>query len=226
MSVLLEAIEVSKVYGRAAAREIRAVDRASLAVEAGSCCVLTGPSGSGKSTLLALLGAVERPTSGEVRIHGRSLADMSDIGLAGVRRRFGFLFQAFGLLPRLSIWENVTYPLIPRGVSRRERLSAARQALEPFGLAERMFDRAASLSGGEQQRVALARALIARPEALLADEPTSQLDDGSAEVVRATFRDLLSRGVTLLIATHDPRLVVLASHSGEMSAGKLVLTQT
>lgn len=224
--MLLEAIEVSKVYGRAAAREIRAVDQASLAVEAGSCWVLTGPSGSGKSTLLALLGAVERPTSGEVRIDGRSLAGMSDIGLAGVRRRFGFLFQAFGLLPRLSIWENVTYPLIPRGMSRRERLSAARQVLEPFGLAERMFDRAASLSGGEQQRVALARALIAGPEALLADEPTSQLDDGSAEVVRATFRDLLSRGVTLLIATHDPRLVALASHIGEMSAGKLVLTQT
>lgn len=226
MSRLLEAIEVSKVYGRSPAREIRAVDRASLVVEAGSCFVLTGPSGSGKSTLLALLGAVERPTSGEIRVGGRSLTNMSDIGLAGVRRRFGFLFQAFGLLPRLSIWENVTYPLIPRGVSRRERLSAARQALAPFGLEDRMFDRAASLSGGEQQRVALARALIANPEAVLADEPTNQLDDRSAEVVVSTFRGLLSRGVTLIIATHDPRIIALASHIGDMSAGNLALSQT
>jgi putative ABC transport system ATP-binding protein len=223
LSVLVEAIEVSKVYARGAAREICAVDRASFAVEAGSCWALRGPSGSGKSTLLALLGAVERPTLGEVRVGGRSLANMSDIGLAGVRRRFGFLFQGFGLLPRLSVWENVTYPLVPRGVSRRERLTAARQALGPYGLEERMFDRAASLSGGEQQRVALARALIARPDALLADEPTNQLDDRSADVVLGTFRDLLSTGGTLIIATHDPRLLALATHVAEMSSGRLVM---
>lgn len=221
MNALLEATEVSKVYGRMSAREIHAVDGVSLTVEAGSCWVLSGPSGSGKSTLLALLGAIERPTSGEIRVGGRSLGNMSDIGLAGVRRRLGFLFQGFGLLPRLSVWENVTYPLVTRGVSRRERLNAARQSLEPFGLADRMFDRAAALSGGEQQRVALARALIATPEALLADEPTNQLDDRSAEVVLAAFRGLLSRGGTLIIATHDPRLAALASHRGEMSAGKL-----
>lgn len=226
MSALLEAIEVSKVYGRTAAREIRAVDHASLAVEAGSCWVLTGPSGSGKSTLLALLGAVERPSAGKVLVGGRSLADMSDIGLAGVRRRFGFLFQGFGLLPRLSVWENVTYPLIPRGASRRERLNTARQSLEPFGLADRMFDRAASLSGGEQQRVALCRALIGDPEALFADEPTNQLDERSADVVLGSFRGLLSRGATLVIATHDPRLIALASHIGEMAVGKLSVAET
>ena len=221
MNVLVEAIGATKLFAGSAKQQIRAVDGASLAIEAGSCWALTGPSGSGKSTLLALLGAIDRPTSGEIRFDGRSLANLSDIGLAGIRRRLGFLFQGFALLPRLSVWENVTYPLVPRGVSRSERLTASRQALEPFGLADRLYDRAATLSGGEQQRVALARALIANPEALFADEPTNQLDDRSADVVLDTFRSLLSRGVTLIIATHDPRLISLATHIGQMSAGKL-----
>jgi len=221
LSVLIEAIDATKLFAGSAKQQICAVDRASLAVEAGSCWALTGPSGSGKSTLLALLGAIDRPTSGEIRYDDRSLANMSDIGLAGIRRRLGFLFQGFALLPRLSVWENVTYPLVPSGVSRSQRLAAARQALAPFGLTDRLFDRAATLSGGEQQRVALARALVANPAALFADEPTNQLDDHSADVVLDTFRNLLSRGVTLIIATHDPRLVALATHIGEMSAGKL-----
>ena len=222
MTALVEAIEVTKVFAGVAAREICAVDRASLAIEAGSCWALTGPSGSGKSTLLALLGAIDRPTSGEIRVGGRPLANLSDIGLAGVRRRLGFLFQSFALLPRLSVWENISYPLVPLGVSRSDRLSAARQTLEPLGLAERLFDRAAVLSGGEQQRVALARALIAKPDALLADEPTNQLDELSADAVLDAFRDLLAGGGTLIVATHDPRLLVLATHLGQMSAGKLI----
>jgi putative ABC transport system ATP-binding protein len=182
---------------------------------------LTGPSGSGKSTLLALLGALDRPTTGEIRLGGRSLAKMSDIGLAGIRRRWGFLFQGFALLPRLSVWENVSYPLIPLGVSRAKRLSAARRMLEPLGLAERQFDPAAVLSGGEQQRVALARALINTPDALFADEPTNQLDERSADAVLDAFRNLLAAGRTLIVATHDPRLLALATHVGEMTAGRL-----
>jgi putative ABC transport system ATP-binding protein len=225
LTALIEAIEVTKVFAGGAARQICAVDGASLAVAAGECWVLTGPSGSGKSTLLALLGAIDRPTSGEIYFDGRSLANMSDIGLAGVRRRLGFLFQNFALLPRLSVWENVSYPMVPLGASRSRRLARAQQALEPLGLAPRLFDRAAVLSGGEQQRVALARALIAGPDALLADEPTNQLDERSADAVLDAFRNLLAGGGTLIVATHDPRLIALATHVGEMSAGKLVCRQ-
>ncbi|HVX09691.1 MAG TPA: ABC transporter ATP-binding protein [Pirellulales bacterium] len=223
MTEPIEAIEVSKVFSAAggARREIRAVDGASLTIAAGNCWALTGPSGSGKSTLLALLGALDRPTAGEIRWGGRSLTKMSDIGLAGVRRRWGFLLQAFALLPRLSVWENVSYPLVPLGASRAKRLAAARLVLEPLGLAERQFDRAAVLSGGEQQRVALARALITTPDVLFADEPTNQLDERSADAVLDAFRTLLAAGRTLVVATHDPRLLALATHVGEMAAGQL-----
>lgn len=222
MTTIIEAFEVTKVFAGGASRQIRAVDNVSLTIEAGACWALTGPSGSGKSTLLALLGAIDRPTSGTIRFRGESLAEMSDIGLAGVRRRLGFVFQSFALLPRLSIWENVSYPLVPAGVGRGERWKAAQSVLEPLGLADRLFDRAAALSGGEQQRVALARALVAKPDVLLADEPTSQLDERSAESVLGAFRNLLSTGGAVVLATHDPRLVALASHRGEMAAGKLV----
>jgi putative ABC transport system ATP-binding protein len=224
LTAILEAIEVTKVFAGAAGHEICAVDQVSLAIEAGACWAFTGPSGSGKSTLLALLGAIDRPTSGEICFGGKSLAKMSDVGLAGVRRRLGFLFQSFALIPRLTVWENISYPLVPRGVSRSQRLAAAREALLPLSLENRLFDRAATLSGGEQQRVALARALIGGPEAVLADEPTNQLDKRSADAVLNAFRNLLSSGGTLIIATHDPRLLTLATHVGQMSGGKLTGT--
>lgn len=218
---LFETRDVSKVFSRGRSPDLCAVDRATLAIQAGECWALTGPSGSGKSTLLALLGAIERPTSGEVWFDGKLLADLSDIGLAGIRRRLGFVFQSFALLPRLTVWENVSYALVPRGVPRRERLAAAHDALEPLGLSQRLFDPAAALSGGEQQRVALARALIGKPAALLADEPTNQLDEQSAEVVRNVFRRLLGEGVTLVLATHDPALERLATNVAQMAAGRL-----
>jgi ABC-type lipoprotein export system ATPase subunit len=217
---ILEARDATKIFSAYAAREIRAVDGVSLAIEAGTCWALTGPSGSGKSTLLALLGAIERPTSGEICFDGASLAELSDIGLAGVRRRLGFVFQNFALMPRLAVWENVTYPLVPKRVPRSQRLSAARDALEPLRLADRLFDPAETLSGGEQQRVCLARALIARPEVVFADEPTNQLDESSANDVIGVFRDLLREGTTLVLATHEARLMTLATHVGEMRAGK------
>jgi len=221
LTPLIEARAASKIYARGAAGSLRAVDEVSLTIEAGTCWALTGPSGSGKSTLLALLGALERPTSGEIRFGGKSLAGLSDVGLASVRRRTGFVFQNFALLPRLAVWENISYPLVPRGVRRNERLSAAKAVLEPFGLAERMFEPTGMLSGGEQQRLAVARALIGKPEVVLADEPTNQLDEQSAEAVTAAFRRLTADGGTLVLATHDPRLAALATHVAKMEAGRL-----
>jgi ABC-type lipoprotein export system ATPase subunit len=220
---ILEARGATKIFSASAAREIRAVDDVSLTVEAGTCWALMGPSGSGKSTLLALLGAIDRPTSGEIYFDGKSLAELSDIGLAGIRRRLGFVFQNFALLPRLAVWENVSYPLVPRGTPRAQRLSAARELLERFGLADRLFDPAGTLSGGEQQRVCVARALIAGPEVVFADEPTNQLDESSANEVIDVFRALVREGTTLILATHDARLTTLATHVGRMRAGKLLV---
>jgi putative ABC transport system ATP-binding protein len=220
---ILEARAATKIFSASTAREIRAVDGVSLTIEAGTCWALTGPSGSGKSTLLALLGAIDRPTSGEIHFDGKSLAELSDIGLAGIRRRLGFVFQNFALLPGLAVWENVSYPLVPRGTPRGQRLSAARVALERFGLSDRLFDPAGTLSGGEQQRVCVARALVAGPEVVFADEPTNQLDDSSANDVIDAFRDLVRGGTTLILATHDARLMTLATHVGQMQAGKFWL---
>jgi putative ABC transport system ATP-binding protein len=204
---------------------VRAVDGASLRIAPGTCWALTGPSGSGKSTLLALLGGLDRPTAGEVRFRGESLAGLSDVGLARIRRRLGFVFQNFALLPRLAVWENVTYALVPRGVSRSARLRLAAELLEPLGLANRLHETAETLSGGEQQRVALARALAGRPEALLADEPTSQLDPVAAESIRQLLAKLVAGGATLVLATHEPRLIALATHVAAIDAGQLTITR-
>jgi putative ABC transport system ATP-binding protein len=218
---LFETRDVTRVYRRGSARALRALDGVTLAIEERTCCALTGPSGSGKSTLLSLLGAMERPTAGEVRCRGQSLAGLSDVGLARIRRRFGFVFQNFSLLPKLPVWDNVTYPLIPRGVGRAERIRTARELLDPLDLADRLHDLAGTLSGGEQQRVALARALAVEPEAVLADEPTSQLDRENAERLAKSFEQLLARGVTVVISTHDPRLIALATQVVELEAGRL-----
>jgi putative ABC transport system ATP-binding protein len=222
---LFEAASVSRIYRRGTPREVRAVDGASLRIAPGTCWALTGPSGSGKSTLLALLGGLDRPTAGKVRFRGESLAGLSDVGLARIRRRLGFVFQNFALLPRLAVWENVTYALVPRGVSRSARLRLAAELLEPLGLANRLHETAETLSGGEQQRVALARALAGRPEALLADEPTSQLDPVAAESIRQLLAKLVADGATLVLATHEPRLIALATHVAAIDAGQLTITR-
>lgn len=219
---LFEAAAISRVYRRGAPREVRAVDGISLTIERGTCWALTGPSGSGKSTLLALLGGIDRPTAGEVRFAGESLARLSDVGLTRVRRRLGFVFQNFSLLPRLAVWENVTYPLIPRGATRASRLRLAEELLGPLGLADRLQEPAETLSGGEQQRVAFARALAGRPEAVLADEPTSQLDPRAADGIRQLLAQLVNDGVTLVLATHEPKLIALATHVAAIEAGCLV----
>src|SRR5262249_54830717 len=143
------------------------LDEVSLSIEQGSFTVVTGRSGSGKTTLLALLGALERPTRGRVLFAGKDFGDCSDVELARIRRRMGFVFQDFSLIPNLSAGENITYPLIPRGVPRAERQRRAQELLSRFGIGGKLTARAKELSGGEQQRVALARALAGQPEVVL-----------------------------------------------------------
>ncbi len=219
--VILEARDVCKHYHAGARAEVRALDGVSLQIGRGSLAALTGPSGSGKTTLLALLGALERPTRGQVLFAGTDLAACSDAERARARRRLGFVFQNFSLIPGLPVWENVTYPLVPRGVGRRERLRLAGELLGRLGLASRLTARPEELSGGEQQRVAVARALVVRPEVILADEPTSNLDQASAAEVVGILRETHAGGTTVVLATHDPQLVGLATNVYELDTGKL-----
>ena len=200
---------------------VRALDDVSFDIASGSFVLLTGASGSGKTTLLAVLGALERPTQGQVLFDNRNLSDLSGMELARVRRRFGFVFQNFSLIPGLPVWENITYPLIPRGIPSRRRLEIARACLGDLGLEDRLSAWPKELSGGEQQRVAFARALVGRPEVLLADEPTSNLDPDSAKTLLKLLRNSHAEGTTVILASHDPQAVPLATQAFELEAGRL-----
>jgi putative ABC transport system ATP-binding protein len=219
--VAVEARAVSRVFRNAAGQHVFGLRDLSFSAEEGSFTVISGPSGSGKSTLLALLGALDRPTSGEVRLFGQSLQGASEAELSRVRRRIGFIFQTFPLLPRLAVWENVSYPLIPRGVSPRQRYEAAERLLGDLDLELQLRSRPEELSGGEQQRVAFARALIADPELLLADEPTSNLDPDTALILVDRLQRVNERGTTVVLVTHDPQAAPAGSQSIELLRGSL-----
>jgi ABC-type lipoprotein export system ATPase subunit len=218
---LFEAQALCKYYRAGHAAEVRAVDDVSLTIERGSFTALVGPSGSGKTTLLALLGALERPTRGRVHFDGKDLGRCSDAELARTRRRLGIIWQDFALIPSLSAGENVAYPLVPRGVGRAERLRLAGDVLARFGLADKSGVRARDLSGGEQQRVAIARALAGGPDVVLADEPTSNLDAASGQALLAALREEVARGRTVLLASHDPAVIGLATRVIELERGRV-----
>ena len=187
---------------------IRAVDGISLTIERGEFVALLGQSGSGKSTLLNLLAGLDRPSSGSVLVWGRDLAKMSSEELAAYRRNdVGMVFQAFHLIPSMTITENVELPMRFAEVDRAERGQRVRESLEQVGLGKRLEHRPSELSGGEQQRVSLARALANRPSLLLADEPTGNLDSRTGEDILNLIRDLsLSLGMTVVMVTHERAL--------------------
>jgi putative ABC transport system ATP-binding protein len=218
---LLETESLSRTYHPGTSSEVRALSDVSLAIPAGSYVVLDGPSGSGKTTLLSLLGALDRPTSGRVRFADRNLEDCSDVELARQRRRMGFVFQDFSLIPRLPTWENITYPQIPRGLSAAKRRQAADDVLSRLGLAAKADTPPEELSGGEQQRVAVARALIGDPEVIFADEPTSNLDRRAAAELAAILQEINAAGTTLVVSTHDTDLKESASLVFLLEDGRL-----
>ena len=187
---------------------IRAVDGISLTIERGEFVALLGQSGSGKSTLLNLLAGLDRPTSGSVLVRDRDLAKMSSEELAAYRRNdVGMVFQAFHLIPSMTITENVELPMRFAEVDRTERAQRVRESLQRVGLGHRLEHRPSELSGGEQQRVSLARALANRPQLLLADEPTGNLDSRTGEDILNLIRDLsLSLGMTVVMVTHERAL--------------------
>ncbi|RJK96073.1 ABC transporter ATP-binding protein [Vallicoccus soli] len=200
----VEAVDVTRSYALEGVT-VEALRGVSLRVDQGEYAAVVGPSGSGKSTLMHLLGCLDRPTSGVLRIGGRDVAELGDTELARLRNEtIGFVFQAFQLLSRTSALENVGLPLVYRGVGRAERRERARAALEAVGLGHRTGHRPAQMSGGEQQRVAIARALVGEPQLLLADEPTGNLDTrNGAEVMAILERLNAERGVAVVLVTHD-----------------------
>ena len=200
----LEAVDVTRSYALDGVT-VEALRGVSLTVERGDYAAVVGPSGSGKSTLMHLLGGLDRPTTGVLRVGGRDIATLSEDELAEVRNAtIGFVFQAFQLLGRTSAVDNVAMPLVYRGIRRAERRRRARAALERVGMGHRLDHRPAQLSGGEQQRVAIARALVGDPQVLLADEPTGNLDTRTGEEVMALLEQLNhEQGVAVVLVTHD-----------------------
>ncbi len=209
---ILETRNVSKSYGTGEAA-VAALRGVSTSIEAGEFVSIMGPSGSGKSTLLTILGGVEIPTSGEVLLEGADMARLSDDERTKLRRRrIGFIFQSFNLLPNLSAEENVSLPMELDGKSRAEARKSAAEALDMVEMSHRKTHVPAQLSGGEQQRVAIARALSIRPAILLADEPTGNLDSRQSERVVNLLTELVTqRKQTIVMVTHDPTVAMIAN---------------
>ena len=205
-------------------RHVLALDRASLRVESGEFLAIAGPSGSGKSTLLNLIGCIDQPTSGRVVLDGQDTQTLKTERLAALRReKIGFVFQTFNLIPVFTAAENVEFPLLVQGIAARERRARVAAALESVGLASRADHRPDLLSGGERQRVAVARAIVHRPELVLADEPTANLDTQNATQLIDLMRDLNGQlGLTFIFSTHDQRLLEHTPRIVRLTDGRVV----
>jgi putative ABC transport system ATP-binding protein len=214
---------VDRVYGQGAG-EVRAVHDVDLEIGPGEFVVVVGPSGSGKTTLLQLLGALDRPTRGEIHFEGRDLVSMRDCELTELRlRTIGFIFQQFNLIPTLTAAQNVEAALAPAGLEADARRARAVALLETVGLGGRATHLPSQLSGGEQQRVAIARALANDPDVLLADEPTGNLDSKTGEEIMALLKSLSTdHGQTVILITHDVEIAAQASRVIRMQDGQLL----
>ncbi|GAA3618105.1 ABC transporter ATP-binding protein [Nonomuraea rosea] len=219
MSAMVELEEVTKSYPGG----VTALGGVTLSIGHGEMVAIVGPSGSGKSTMLNLIGTLDRPTSGTVRIDGHDVAALADRRLSALRaRRIGFVFQQFHLAPGLSALDNVADGLLYTGLSKRQRLRRAKEALLRVGLGDRLSHRSHELSGGQRQRVAIARAVAGEPGLLLADEPTGNLDSASGAGVMALLRELHTAGTTVVVITHDREIAANLPRQVAMRDGAVI----
>jgi len=222
MTAVLQARGLSKVHGNGAAA-VTALRDVDLDLGHGEFLAVTGPSGCGKSTLLNLLGGLDRPTAGEILLHGERVDGAGEARRARLRRtEVGFVFQFFNLIANLTVADNVELPALLAGVPSREARRRAAELLERLGLADTAARVPGALSGGQQQRVAIARALVNRPSVLLADEPTGNLDSASAREVVGVLRERAGEGQAIVLVTHDLRVASAASRVLRMRDGAVV----
>jgi putative ABC transport system ATP-binding protein len=218
---LVELRNVSKIY-HLGGEEIRALDDLTLDIEAGEFISIIGPSGSGKSTLMHILGCLDTPTRGTLKLDGTEIQNASKAELARIRnQKIGFVFQFFNLLPKLTVLQNVELPMVYSGASARERRDRGMAALKMVELENRSKHRPMQLSGGQQQRVAIARALVNSPKIVFADEPTGNLDSHTGEAILSLFRKLSEEGRTIALVTHDPEIAAVTPRRIEIRDGKV-----
>ncbi len=218
---LVELRNVSKIY-HLGGEEIRALDDVTLDIDGGEFISIIGPSGSGKSTLMHILGCLDSPSKGSIKLDGTMIHDASARELARIRnQKIGFVFQFFNLLPKLNVLQNVELPMVYSGVSARERRERAMHALKMVDMDNRSKHRPMQLSGGQQQRTAIARALVNSPKIVFADEPTGNLDSHTGEAILQLFHRLSLEGRTIALVTHDPEIAAVTPRRIEIRDGKI-----
>lgn len=221
MSIRFQSVNKQYKLGKTTVNALKDV---SLTIKQGEFVTVIGPSGSGKSTMLHLLGALDRPTSGEIFIHDSEINTMNDKQLARLRRQeIGFIFQSFNLIPVLSVFSNVEFPLLLMKLKKEERKERVMKILDQVGLSSRVHHKTEELSGGQRQRVAIARALVINPSIILSDEPTANLDSKTSEEILDLMQRLNEENnVTLVYATHDPSIVSRTKRTVKILDGQII----
>ena len=221
--MLIDIRDLYKIYNEGKESEVRALDGVSLQIDRGEFVAIVGQSGSGKSTMMNVLGCLDIPTYGEYFLEGTDIGALTDKELARIRNReIGFIFQGYNLIQELDALENVTLPLIYRGVSVFDREDMAMAALAKVGMDDRAHHRPSEMSGGQQQRVAIARAIATSPPIIMADEPTGALDSKTGKHGLEILRDLYRGGTTILLITHDDGIAATAKRVVRLSDGKII----
>ena len=227
MTAVISTFEVCRYFGDDQETMVKAVDRVSIEIEPGEFTAIVGPSGSGKTTLLHLLGGLDNPTSGSVELSGTNIADMSGATLSDFRRdHIGFIFQSYNLIPVFSAEENIEYIMLLQGVDASERKRRVADMLQQVGLEGLGNRRPNKLSGGQQQRVAIARAMVSRPQIILADEPTANLDSKNGIALLDLMKELNQQSkMTFVFSTHDEKIMSRASRLIHMHDGEIELDE-